>query len=309
MARRRGRRAFLFPMSSSPAVRPLAIAALLALAPLARAEEPRVLKDVAYGPHKRNKLDITIPQSDKPLPLLIWVHGGGWAAGDKSGDNPALLLMPQGYAVAAINYRLSQQAIYPAQLHDCQQAVRFLREHAKEYNLDPEHFGVWGASAGGHLVALLGTTSGVKELDGQPDSKVSDKVQAVCDWFGPTDLAKLVPPDNADNVVAKLVGGPLGEKKKLAATADPVNYLDKNDAPLLIVHGTKDPLVPLKQSEYLNDAAKKAGVPSELIVIEGGGHGDGGFIKGIRNDANKDKTAAFFAKYLKPAGAKTGEDK
>ena len=106
--------------------------------------------------------------------------------------------MGEGYAVASINYRFSQHAVYPAQLHDCQRAVRFLREHAKEYNLDAERFGVWGASAGGHLVALLGTTAGVKELDAEPDSKFSDKVQAVCDWFGPTDLEALVPPTDPD---------------------------------------------------------------------------------------------------------------
>ena len=284
----------------------IALSALLATLPAARAGEPAEHNDLEYGPHERNKLDLTVPASDKPLPLLIWVHGGGWAAGDKSGGNPAKLLMGQGYAVAAINYRFSQHAPYPAQLHDCQAAVRFLRANSKKYNLDPDRFGVWGASAGGHLVALLGTTAGVKELDAEPDSKVSDKVQAVCDWFGPTDLTKLVPPGDAGNVVAKLVGGPLGEKKGVAKTADPVNYLDADDAPLLIVHGTQDPLVPLSQSVYLYEAAKKAGVPCELIVLEGAGHGDGAFRKGLLDAREAGKTAKFFAKYLKPEKAKSG---
>ena len=283
----------------------LTLFTLLMLTPQAHAAAPREWKDVAYGPHERNKLDVTSPASETPLPLLVWVHGGGWAAGDKSGGNPAKLLMGQGYAVAAINYRFSQHSAYPAQLHDCQAAIRFLREHAKEYNIDPNRVGVWGASAGGHLVALLGTTAGVKELDGQPDSKISDKVQAVCDWFGPTDLQKLVPPDDANNVVAKLVGGALGSHVEVAKKADPVNYLDADDAPLLIVHGTRDPLVPLSQSVYLYEAARKAKVPAELIVLEGAGHGDAAFRTGLLKEEQGGVTAKFFAKYLKPTAAKS----
>lgn len=281
-------------------MRAICLGLLLLLTPPARADDPRVLKDIAYGPHARNKLDLSVPVSDKPLPLVIWVHGGGWAAGDKSGGNPAALLLKEGYAVAAINYRLSQHAVYPAQLHDCQRAVRFLREHAKEYNLDADRFGVWGASAGGHLVSLLGTTAGVTDLDGEPDSKVSVKVQAVCNWFGPTDLAGLVVPDDGKNVVAKLMGGPLGEKKELAATADPVNYLDVADTPLLIIHGTVDQLVPLSQSVRLYEAARKKRVPAELIVLEGAGHGDGAFRSGLLDAKHRGATVAFFRKYLMP---------
>ena len=113
----------------------------------------KVLKDQAYGEHERNKLDLYVPKSDTPLPLVIWIHGGGWEQGSKAGGGPSLDLLRHGYAVASINYRLSKQGIFPAQIEDCQAAVRWLRSHAEEYNLDPDHFGAWGASAGGHLVA------------------------------------------------------------------------------------------------------------------------------------------------------------
>src|SRR5205823_8686811 len=120
-----------------------------------------------YGPHlERNVLDLyRPPKAEGPVPLVIWVHGGGWQNGDKS-RTPALDLLARGYAVASINYRLSQHAPFPAQIHDCKAAVRFLRAHAAEYRLDPDRVGAWGMSAGGHLVALLGTSDGVKELEG-----------------------------------------------------------------------------------------------------------------------------------------------
>ena len=258
-------------------------------------------KNLSYGPLDRQKLDLTVPPSAAPVPLVIWVHGGGWEAGSKDGPNPATLLVKQGYAVASVNYRLSQSAVFPAQFHDCQAAVRFLRANAAKYNLDPAHFGAYGASAGGHLVALLGTADGVKELDGDATSKVSARVQAVCDWFGPTDLVKLSPPQGKDNPITHLLGGDTGEKADLARLANPITHVTADDAPVLTFHGTADTLVPLEQSELLDKALKKAGVPSELVVIAGGGHGDPKFIAGLRADANKDKTRQFFDKHLKPA--------
>src|SRR5262249_32279005 len=150
---------------------------------------------------------------------------------------PALGLLSKGYAVASINYRLSQHAVYPAQIEDCKAAVRFLRANAKKYNLDPDHFGVWGASAGGHLVALLGTTGGGKELEGDGGNKeVSSKVQAVVNWFGPTDLTKMGGShDNPDSPEAKLLGGPVQENKDKAAKANPITYVAKDAAPFLIL--------------------------------------------------------------------------
>jgi acetyl esterase/lipase len=246
-------------------------------------------RELRYDDHKeRNTLDLFIPKSEKPLPLIIWVHGGAWQGGSKAGPNPALQFLAKGYAVAAINYRLSQHALYPAQIQDCKEAVRFLRAHAKEYNLDADRFGAWGASAGGHLVALLGTTGGRKDLQ-RPDSPhkdVSDHVQCVVDFFGPTDLTRMavqagakskLDHDAPNSPESKLVGGPIQENKEKAATANPINFIDKDDAPVLMLHGDADPLVPLGQSEIFLAALKKAGVEAELDVIKGGGHGGAGF--------------------------------
>ena len=275
-------------------------------------EETTEHRDLRYGEHKeRNTLDLFVPKSDKPLPLIIWVHGGAWQGGSKAGPNPALQFLAKGYAVAAVNYRLSQHAVYPAQIQDCKEAIRLLRAHARKYNLDPDRFGVWGASAGGHLVALLGTTAGEKTLQrpDSPNKDVSDRVQCVVDFFGPVDLTKMAAQamaepagakskfdhDGPNSPESKLVGGPIQKNKEKAATANPINFIDKDDAPVLMLHGDTDPLVPLGQSEIFLAALKKAGVEAELVVIKGGGHGGAGFA----SKENLNKIEAFFAKYLK----------
>jgi acetyl esterase/lipase len=295
----------------------LVLAALLGLTavPGARSQTPgpklpegtREFRDLRYGPHaERNTLDLFVPKSDAPLPLIVWVHGGAWQGGSKSGNNPALAYLSRGYAVAAINYRLSQHATFPAQIHDCKAAVRLLRANAKKYNLTPDAFGVWGASAGGHLVALLGTGGDVKELEGDvgEHTGVSSRVQAVCDFFGPTDLTRMaaqttvkgpIDHDSPNAPEAKLIGGPVQENKEKAARANPITYVSKDDPPFLIVHGDKDPLVPLGQSEILLDALKKAGVEAELVIIKDGGHGGAGF----NTRENQDRIAAFFDKHLR----------
>lgn len=253
-------------------------------------------RNLSYGSHKdRNNLDLFVPKSDTPLPLILWVHGGGWSAGSKEGDNPAMRLLDKGYAVASTNYRLSQHAAFPAQIEDVKAAVRFLRANAKKYNLDPDHFGAWGASAGGHLVALLGTTGDVKAFDTDSNKDVSSRVQAVIDFFGPTDLLKLSPPNATDNPITKLLGGATGEKKELGMKANPITHITKDDPPFLIVQGDDDKLVPASQSELLDEALKKAGVECELVIIKGAGHGGAQF--GTKE--MYDKYLAFFDKNLK----------
>ena len=148
----------------------------------------RNLPYVANG-HERQRLDLYLPEkAEGRLPLIVWIHGGAWWAGSKE-DCPAVPLAAKGYAVASINYRFSQHAVFPAQIEDCKAAIRWLRANAAKYHLDADHIGVWGASAGGHLVALLGTTGGVKELEGKGGNlDQSSRVQCVVDWFGPTDF-------------------------------------------------------------------------------------------------------------------------
>ncbi|MBN2000034.1 alpha/beta hydrolase, partial [candidate division KSB1 bacterium] len=152
--------------------------------------EENTFRDVEFADinEKSLLLDLYIPAAEGPLPLVIWIHGGAWRAGDKNVTPAVPLLTDHGFAVASISYRFSQHAIFPAQLHDCKAAVRWLRAHANKYHLDPLRFGVWGASAGGHLAAMLGTTGDEGTLEGKVGRKRgSSRVQAVCDWFGPTD--------------------------------------------------------------------------------------------------------------------------
>src|SRR5262249_39045436 len=176
---------------------------LLVAASVASAQPPRprlpngtkVHKDLEYvqGGHERQRLDLYVPErADTPLPVIVWIHGGAWMGGSKDGGVPALPFLGKGYAVASVNYRLSQHAVFPAQIQDCKAAIRWLRANAKTYNLDPERIGVWGASAGGHLVALLGTSGGVEDLEGKGgNADQSSRVQAVVDFFGPTDFLQM----------------------------------------------------------------------------------------------------------------------
>ncbi|MBV9122601.1 MAG: alpha/beta hydrolase fold domain-containing protein [Planctomycetes bacterium] len=264
----------------------------------------KMLRDLAYVPdgHERHLLDLYLPEkADGPLPLIVWIHGGGWQAGNKD-HPPGLPLVSKGYALASINYRLSQHAKFPAQIEDCKAAIRWLRANASKYHLDPKRIGVWGASAGGHLVALLGTTGGVKALEGDEGNlKESSRVQAVVDWFGPTDFMHLKTQGAQSPVTALLGGSPEVDPEK-AREASPITYVGKDDPPFLIMHGDKDPLVPLKQSQELYQALKKAGVDATLEVIPGAGHGFGG------PDINR-KVEEFFDKHLKEASTSKSEER
>jgi len=242
-----------------------------------------VVRDIEYVPggHARQKLDLYVPKErdpNGPRALIVWVHGGAWLGGSKEQPS-ALRFVGQGYAVASINYRLSQHALFPAQIEDCKAAIRWLRANAGPYGYDPNRIGVWGASAGGHLVALLGATGGVKEFDVGPNPGVSSRVGAVCDFFGPTDFTKMfsvlssMDHDAPDSPESKLIGGPIQANKDKVQRANPITYVTKDDPPFLIVHGDRDPLVPHSQSEILCEALQKAGVDVTFYTVKGGGHG------------------------------------
>jgi len=268
---------------------PLTLTTLLCSVLTVSAQESgnvRVLKDLPYvrDGHERQKLDLYLPlNAQAPLPLVIWIHGGGWQNGSKEGC-PARFLTQQGFAVASVNYRLSGHAVFSAQIEDCKAAVRWLRAHAREHNLDPDHFGAWGSSAGGHLVALLGTSGDVMEWETVGEHRdVSSRIQAVCDWFGPTDLLQMDQQaresggrpfhDAPNSPESKLIGGPIQERREQAAKANPIVYVTKDDPPFLIAHGDADPLVPIGQSRLLETALKQAGVDVTLYVVEKGSHG------------------------------------
>jgi acetyl esterase/lipase len=241
--------------------------------------EYRNLPYVTHG-HPRQVLDLYLPENADKAPLIIWVHGGAFMGGSKDDFVPSDCLA-DGYAVASINYRLSQHAIFPAQIQDCKAAVRWLRAHADRYHLDDQRFGAWGASAGGHLVAMLGVTAHVDEFDVGENMGISSRVQAVVDYFGPTDFLQMdehrpkggMVHNKPQSPESLLVGGPIQEMKAEVARANPITYVSQEAAPFLIVHGDRDPLVPHHQSILLVDALRKAGVPVQFYTVEGGGHG------------------------------------
>lgn len=272
---------------------PILTAALIStLALAAAAQEPgkaapripegvKVVRDLTYRTvgDRELKLDLYLPEkADGPVPLVVWVHGGAWLGGSKTGG-PAIGLAARGFAVASVEYRFSPVARFPAQIEDCKAAVRWLRAHADEYRIDPKRVGAFGASAGGHLVALLGTAGDVKELEGDgPHADQSSRVQAVVDWFGPTDFTRMGGShDNPDAPEARLIGGPVQEKKAEAARANPITYVTEDDPPFLIMHGEDDATVPIGQSELLEERLKKADVPVTFVRIPGAGHGGPGF--------------------------------
>ncbi|WP_395752013.1 prolyl oligopeptidase family serine peptidase [Prosthecobacter sp.] len=268
------------------------------------------LRDLTYveGGHERHKLDLYLPEkAEGPLPLIIWVHGGGWQNGSKDGCPPLRGgYVGKGYAVASINYRLSGHAVFPAQIEDCKAAIRWLRAHAEKYSLDPKRFGVWGSSAGGHLVALLGTSGDVKEFDVGANLDQSSRVQAVCDYFGPTDFTAFVTTPGYESHAtdaspeARLIGGAVMQNKEKAARMNPITYVTKDEPPFLIVHGDKDPTVPINQSQMLFDALRKSEVSAHFHTIHGAGHGGPGFA-GKNID---DMVGTFFEERLKSSSAK-----
>jgi len=269
------------------------------VAPLVRIPEGvQAHRDLAYvaDGDESHKLDLYMPEKvDGLLPLIIWVHGGGWQNGNKAGCPPLRDgYVGLGYAVVSLNYRLSNQATFPAQIEDCKAAIRWLRAHAREYNLDPNRFGAWGSSAGGHLVALLGTSGEAKAFDVGADLDQSSRVQAVCDYYGPTDFTATPTTPAANSAESKLLGGPIMEHQDKAKRANPITFVSRENPPFLILHGDKDGTVPVNQSQLLFDALKQAGVSVHFHTIKGAGHG-----RGFGGPEIGPMVAAFFDKYLK----------
>ncbi|MDW8026457.1 MAG: alpha/beta hydrolase [Armatimonadota bacterium] len=266
-----------------------------------------ILRDVPFGKGGGRTLTMHIirpkEKPEKPMPVIVWIHGGAWLGGSKDSGIPQLIpFARRGYFGASISYRFSQEAKFPAQIEDCKCAIRFLRAKAEEFHIDSERIGVWGSSAGGHLAAMLGVAGDVKELEGVGGwEDYSSKVNAVCDWFGPSDFISAI---NEPSVIdrtkpncpeALLIGGPLLENKEKAMRASPVTYVTPDDPPFLIMHGDKDMVVPFNQSVLLFEALKKAGVEVTLVRLKGAGHGGQGFnLPRVHR-----LVAAFFDRYLR----------
>ena len=263
----------------------------------------RIQRGITYATidDRELKLDLYLPTEVDDAPLVVWVHGGAWVMGNRY-PCPLRYLTEEGFAVASVTYRFAHQAVFPAQLHDCKAAVRFLRAHAEKYGYNAQRIGVAGASAGGHLVSLLGTTGNDEKTHGEVGDfdEESSAVHAVYNLFGPADLINL--DDDSErakvrrNPIAILLGADPDDEPELARAADPATYIDKRDPPILIVHGTKDRVVPLSQSEYLAEKLEAAGVDHRLEIIEGAGHGGRAF----RTKERREELVAFFTKHLTP---------
>ena len=277
-----------------------------------------VLENVPYADtvNKAQTLDLFLPKgrkSEKPLPVIVFVHGGAWKGGNKeSGRGSVMPYVASGlYAGASVEYRLSGESKWPAQIQDCKAAIRWLRAHAKEHGLDGERIAVWGSSAGGHLVAMLGVSGDVKEFEGELGKHLvqSSRVACVADFYGPTNLLTMgdfpstVPHNDADSPEGLLIGGAVQENKDKARNASPLSYITKDDAPTFIAHGTADPLVPYNQSEIFEAGLKAAGVPVYLETIEEGMHG------GFEGPKLNARLAAFFDKYLRGVDVKVESGK
>lgn len=248
--------------------------------------------DVPYADtdNPRQTLDLLIPKDsgNEPLPVIVYIHGGAWNHGEKKWPLYRMVeyVATGDYAAVMVGYRLSGEAQWPAQIHDCKAAIRWVRANAKRLGLDADRIGVMGDSAGGHLVAMLGTSGDVSDMDGElgSDTAVSSRVACVVDYYGPADflhLYKTAPEGTgADKnvpypTVASLLGAPIRDAPEKAASASPVSYVTAGDPPFLILHGTADSVVPFSQSEVLHTALRNADAPSTLITVEGGRHGWG----------------------------------
>ncbi len=273
---------------------PLCAAALLP------AQSWQFVPDVVYDQALDLRLELYLPTGTPgPHPTVVWIHGGGWANGVRSARGQANQLCPHGYAVVGIDYRLTGVAQWPAQIHDCKGAIRWLRAHAATYGLDPDRFAAWGSSAGGHLVAAVGTMGDVGDvqvgshrldLEGSTGGNLgfSSRVQAVVDWYGPTEFVRMrefptFDHDSANSPESKLVGGMIQLLPDRAATANPITFLSADDPPILLMHGTEDTAVPYHQSELLWRAARfEHGLDATLFPVPATGHGGPGFNQNIQ---------------------------
>jgi len=266
--------------------------------------------EIGKGGDRMLQAEIARPKEPAatPMPAVLWIHGGGWSGGSHRG-NGALLLATKGYFTASIEYRLSGEAKWPAQIEDCKLGVRWLRANAAKYNVNPNRIGCWGSSAGGHLVACLGTMDDARFEGRGGYEGVSSRVQAVVDYCGPADMTQGsagvqgAKENNDSKALLGLFGTPFKAKPEAWKDGSPIVYAKPGNPPFLIVHGDADKTVPFAHSERLAGALKKAGVPVQLLRVKGGGHG----MMAAKDappaepdpQAIRDAVTAFFDKHLK----------
>lgn len=259
----------------------------------------QIITDISYAEKptsSKQKLDIYIPEGNDLMPCLVWIHGGAWLAGSKDGLAAEIdTLLDHGYVVVSIGYRLSSEAIFPAQIYDCKAAVRYIKAKGTKYKIDSSRIAVAGASAGGHLAALIGTSADVETLEDKNlgYTNVSSRVQAVIDYYGPTDFLIMddlpnTPPEKCKNAMVHLtpdspesllLGCNIEACPEKVKMANPVSYITTDDPPFLIFHGTFDCTVTPKSSVLLQESLKKNDLNVELHLLSGAGHGGEQFLQ------------------------------
>ncbi len=269
----------------------------------ARADEPAAVKtelDVAYRKvgEAELKLDVVAPaENGKPRPAVLVIHGGAWRQGNKADVRPFLARFARrGYVAVSPQYRFCPHDKFPAQIHDVKAAVRWIKANAARYQIDPERVGAVGFSAGGHLALMLGLTGPSDGLEGDETGATNSRVQAVVNYFGPSDLKASDIPDVCKPWIRDFLGGSPEEKPEAAAQSSPLTFVSKDDAPILTFQGTKDVLVPFNQALKLADAMNEKGVAGRVELMVGAGHGWGG----KELDRTMAETLAFFDEHLKP---------
>ena len=267
---------------------------------LAQVQRTNDIEYARVGNHEL-LLDLYLPTQETP-PLIVWVHGGAWRSGSKA-KMPLGFLVEQGYAVASVDYRLSGTAKFPAQVHDCKAAIRFLRGNADKYGFNATKLGITGSSAGGHLVAEIGVTNGHEALEGTVGdyNKQSSDVHAIVDLYGPTNFMTILKQSTPHGLGVRvpaldlLLGDGPEKKPELARLASPVFHVDKSDVPLLLIHGDQDPQVPINQSHELHAKYKALDLDVQFEVVHGGAHGGPPFFDAGRRKMIKE----FFDRTLK----------
>jgi acetyl esterase/lipase len=245
---------------------------------------------------RKIRLDLRVPKGVERPPLVVWIHGGGWEVGDKKKCR-SCWLVHKGYAVASINYRLSPKPPFPAQIHDCKAAIRWLRANHKRLGYNASRIAVAGSSAGGHLAALLATSGDVAQLEGDVggNAEESSRIQMAVSISGFSDLATSYA-SKADVRIVRLIGGTPEERPEQSRHASPVHFVGPGDAPLLLIHGEKDPIVDPQQAVQLQRAYQEAGLDSSLMMIPETGHMD----LSTRDPALRARVEEFLAQHMRP---------
>ena len=283
----------------------VALAGFLAIASAANGQEPeiRVERDIVYGKAGRVELRLNLALPAKggvPFPAVVCIHGGGWYQGQRQDmDAMTELLARRGYVAAAVSYRLSGDARFPAQVEDCKAAVRWLRANAAKYHINPDRIGAIGPSAGGHLSCLLGVTDrkdGLEGAGGNPEQ--SSRVQAVVSFFGRTNFTKKTWTEELEEkVFVPLIGASFKDEPELYKKISPITYVSRASPPFLFIHGADDKLVPPQDSIDMAEKLRAAGVSAKAVIVEGEGHGSADWIEKWAKSV--EQAVAFFDAHLK----------